>query len=140
VSGFVLSLVILDVDSFIVARNGERFAASADLDVAYLNSLSDDAVPGLVALAGEIRGEDAQDLLAGLSCRRHAIEAAERRQDWPSAHASRSRALAALAAVDAALDAYPVYLDYHGSSDTRWATYVVKTADGFEPCRSAVFD
>jgi hypothetical protein len=138
--GFALSLVILNVDAFIVGRNGERYAASAELDVAYLGSLSDDAVPALVALTEGTAGEEAQDLLAGLACRRHAIEAAERRMEWPSAHASRSSALASLGSIASELAAFPVFLDYHGDSDTRRATYVVRTPDGFEPCPSGIFD
>jgi hypothetical protein len=139
-AGFTLSLVLVDVDHFIADRNAGRYAASGDLDVAYLVSLSDDAIPRLVALVPQVTDESKQDLLAGLACRRQTIEAAERRLEWPSEHASRSRALASLTMIDAELDVFPVYLDYHGNSDPDWARHVVKTANGFEPCPAAVFD
>ena len=139
-AGFTLSLVLVNVDEFIVDRNAGRFAASGDLDVAYLQALSDDAIPRLVALVPRTTGDAAQELLAGLACRRHAIERAERDLGWPSQHASRNRALASLATIDAELDALPVYLDYHGRSDPDWASYVVKTGSGFESCRAGFSD
>jgi hypothetical protein len=139
-SGFTLSLVIVKVDAFIADRNASRYAASGELDAAYLETLSDDAIPRLVSLVPHTSGDAAQDLLAGLACRRHAIQAADESLGWPSAHASRTRALASLATIEAELGAFPVYLDYHGDSDPDWASYVVKTPAGFEPCREAFLD
>ena len=139
-AGFTLSLVFINVDQFIVERNAGRYAASGDIDIAYLETLSDDAIPGLVNFVPQASGNAGQDLLAGLACRRHAIEAAGRQLEWPSEHASRNRALVALATVDTELDAFPVYLDYHGRSDPDRVTYVVKTSDGFEACRSGFAD
>jgi len=139
-AGFTLTLVVVNVDAFIADRNAGRYAASGELDVAYLKTLSDDAIPRLVALVPRTNGDAARDLLAGLACRRHAIERAERTLSWPSDHLSRSRAQASLATIDAGLDEFPVYLDYHGRSDPDWASYVVKTATGFESCRVAFAD
>jgi hypothetical protein len=139
-AGFTFSLVLVDVDEFIVDRNAGRYAVSGELDVAYLKTLSDDAVPRLAALVPLTTGDARLDLLAGLACRRHALERAERALGWPSEHFSRSRALASLGAIDAELDGFPVYLDYHGPVDPDWASYVVKTADAFEPCRGAFFE
>jgi hypothetical protein len=78
--------------------------------------------------------------LASLACRRHTLEALDERLEWPSAHASRNRALAALDTIDDELDAFPVYIDYHGVSDPAWVDYVVKTPDGFEACWRPAFD
>jgi hypothetical protein len=136
-SGFTLSLVFVNVDGFIADRNAARHLASEDLDVAYLGMLSDDAVPRLVRLVSQTSGDARQDLLANLSCRRHDLERSAARLAWPSAHASRTRAIDSLAVIDAELDAFPVYLDYHGVSDPDWVSYLVKTPDGFEPCREA---
>ncbi|HMK08210.1 MAG TPA: DUF4173 domain-containing protein [Anaerolineales bacterium] len=130
--GFTLSLVLVDVDDFIVDRNAGRFAASGGLDVVYLASLSDDAVPGLVSLVPRTTGEKADALLADLACRRHAVEAVQKQFGWPSAHASRIRALEALSTIESRLAAFPVYLDYHGV--TGRPSYVVKTPGGYEPC------
>jgi hypothetical protein len=140
VCGFTLSLVLLNVDKFIADRNTARYAASGDLDVAYLINLSDDALPRLVNLVPQTAGDEADSLLAGLACRRRAIEAADRRFGWPSDHASRATALRALAALEPELDRFPVYIDYHGTSDPDRVTYVVKTSDGFEACRSGFAD
>jgi hypothetical protein len=138
--GFTLSLVLVNVDDFIVDRNAARYAASGDVDIAYLSTLTDDAIPRMVALVPETSGQEAQDLLAALACRRHSLEALDERLEWPSAHASRSRALTALDTIDAELDAFPVYLDYHGISDPYRVDYVVRTPDGFEPCWRPAFD
>src|SRR3990172_1267860 len=139
-AGFTLSLVLINAEDFVVQRNAGRYAASGDLDVAFLQTLSDDAIPRLVALLPSTTGDATQDLLAGLACRRHAIQRAGRGLGWPSVHASRNRALASLATIDAELDALPVYLSYQDRSDLDWASYVVKTPDGFEPCLSAFSD
>jgi hypothetical protein len=138
--GFAASLILVNVDDFIVDRNAARYAASGDVDIAYLATLSDDAIPRMVTFVPETSGQANQDLLAALACRRHTLEAAQERLEWPSAHASRSRALASLATIDAPLDAYPVYIDYHGYSEPAWVRYVVKTPDGFEPCWRPAFD
>jgi hypothetical protein len=132
--GFVLSLVLVNVDAFIADRNAVRFAASGEIDVPYLASLTDDAVPRLVTLASGAGGDVRTDLLADLSCRRHALTRAVRRLDWPSAHASRQAALASLATIAADLDAYPVYLDARGIGNRYPATYLVDTPHGLVPC------
>jgi hypothetical protein len=49
VVGFGASLALLNVDGFIVNRNVARAAAGEELDVNYLNALSSDAVPQLLA-------------------------------------------------------------------------------------------
>jgi hypothetical protein len=47
--GFAASLVIMNVDGFIVRQNVRRAEADRQLDVAYLASLSTDSVPALAA-------------------------------------------------------------------------------------------
>lgn len=49
VVGFTLSITLLNVDAFIASINLERQALGGELDYLYLASLSDDAVPELVA-------------------------------------------------------------------------------------------
>ncbi len=135
-AGFTMTLVLLNVDAFIVDRNALRYAESGDLDTAFLSSLSDDAVPQLVRLVQQATGEAHQDLLADLACRRKGLLRAQDRLDWPSAHASRSRGLAALATIGNELAGFPVYLDTHGPSSFQRPVYLVKTPDGLEPCRT----
>lgn len=48
VMGFVATLNLINPDAFIARQNLDRYARMGDLDVAYLASLSDDAVPQLV--------------------------------------------------------------------------------------------
>ncbi|MBE2197636.1 MAG: DUF4173 domain-containing protein, partial [Anaerolinea sp.] len=48
VVGFVATLNLINPDAFIARQNLDRYASTGDLDVAYLTSLSDDAVPQLV--------------------------------------------------------------------------------------------
>lgn len=139
-SGFGATLAVLDVDAFIVERNGARYEATGDLDLAYLSTLSDDAVPALVRLAPRTEGDVQRALLAELSCRRHELDRAVRRLEWPSEHASRRRALSALASLDSLLEAYPVYRDAGGRQDPRWPVYLVKTGGEFVPCGTVAWD
>ncbi|MFQ5421790.1 MAG: DUF4173 domain-containing protein, partial [Anaerolineae bacterium] len=46
--GFLATLNLINPDALIVSRNLARYRATKDLDVTYLTTLSDDAVPGLV--------------------------------------------------------------------------------------------
>ena len=51
--GFAATLNLLNVDAFIVRQNVLRSAGDAKLDIAYLASLSDDAVPALTKMLDE---------------------------------------------------------------------------------------
>ena len=136
-AGFTMTLVWLNVDAFIVDRNARRYAQSGDLDAFYLSSLSADAVPRLVQLAQEADGQEEEALLADLACRRRELERSRERLAWPSAHASRSRALDSLVAIEKELAGFPVYLEYYGQTNPDRAVYVVKTEDGFQRCYGA---
>jgi hypothetical protein len=46
--GFVATLNLINPDVFIARQNLDRYVQTGDLDVVYLTSLSDDAVPQLV--------------------------------------------------------------------------------------------
>lgn len=137
-SGFTLTLAILNVDGFIVAQNGARYAASGDLDAAYLATLTHDAVPALVRLAAQAEGEEQLRLLADLSCRRRSLRRNEEDLAWPSTHLARSRALESMAGINGLLDGYPVYLRYRGYTQRLWSEYVVKIDGEFVPCRSTL--
>ena len=138
--GFTLSLVLVNVDAFIVDRNGDRYLASGDLDVDYLSSLSDDAIPGMVNLVPQTEGQTAEEMLAVLACRRRTIAALEARLQWPSAHASRTRALASLATIDGELDAFPVTMDANRTREWGWLSYEVQTSYGAKPCPATPLD
>lgn len=94
--GFAASLNLLNVDAFIVRANVERMTRGRRLDVSYLASLSEDALPQLIQeyQLAEDRGQASagEALLAALAC--HALDhdnypAAEA---WQSMHLSRSAA------------------------------------------------
>lgn len=99
--GFAVSLNLLNVDAFIVRQNVARAAQGQDLDVAYLASLSPDAIPALaetyrsVALPSRIR----QAAGAALVCRQ-AISSGPVDHDWRSFSLARGWAQAAQSRLD----------------------------------------
>ena len=132
VAGFALTLNLMNIDSFIVQRNAARLARGGEVDVAYLLSLSDDAVPGLVRLAGQAPAQVRADLLPGLACRRAAVEGWFDEAGWPSTHLARLRARQALAGMDGVLRAFPVG---KGTGDMQGWPQVVLLPDGEHvPC------
>lgn len=110
---FVMTLNLLNPDAFIVRRNLARAARGegVPLDVPYLGSLSEDAIPLLVPLledpaaAGEI----------GPWLRWHLIRLDRRQADagWPAAHWSINRAYRAL-------DAHRAEIEQYNSSQGRY--------------------
>lgn len=92
--GFVATLGILNVDAFIVRHNAGRLAQTGEIDLPYVLSLSEDAVPELLNLMHGSSGEQAELLRAELGCWRGQLQA--RRKPWPSLHWSRSAAERAL--------------------------------------------
>src|SRR5262249_35131095 len=56
--GFVMTLNILNPDSFIVRQNVARGLVGKEVDAAYLGSLSEDAIPDLIPLIADPRYKD----------------------------------------------------------------------------------
>ena len=69
--GFGATLTLVNVDGFIVNRNVERARAGEELDVAYLNTLSSDAVPSLIRFYKDetLSADVARQVGAALACR-----------------------------------------------------------------------
>jgi hypothetical protein len=92
ICGFVATLSLLNIDAFIVDRNVDRYVATGQLDIHYLMSLSEDAIPGIVRFVGEapegVRGE----LLAQLACREVALGSSVEQLSWQSYNFSRGSA------------------------------------------------
>jgi hypothetical protein len=107
--GFVISLAVLNVDSFIVRRNIARAAQGASLDVAYLASLSTDSVPALAEIlqAPSYPEETRQAVGAVLACRDW-LRPITVGPDWRSFDVSRSRAARLLSALRPELADYRV--------------------------------
>jgi len=116
--GFVISLSLLNVDSFIVKQNVQREIRSvtdktfsqgrADLDARYFLDLSDDAVPALVEA---FQNKSLPDVVnekvgAALVCKRYDRELDQRLIPWQSFHLSRFYAARSLTVVKEDLDSY----------------------------------
>jgi len=134
--GFALSLALLDVDSFIVRQNIQRFERGEALDVGYLASLSADAVPVMVNLyqAGGVEPATRERLGAALAC--YQFRAGSRSPDtsWQVFHISDHRASSALAQVAGGLTGYKV-------DDSASWPITVTTPQGLEfDCYSSTFD
>jgi fumarate reductase subunit C len=118
--GFIISLNLLNVDSFIVKQNIQReirgvndaaFAQGrADLDAQYFLDLSDDAVPSLVnAYQSQPLPDSVKEKIgASLVCIRYTRHLDEREFPWQSFHFSRYFADRALAEVGQELDTYKI--------------------------------
>jgi hypothetical protein len=85
VAGFALTMNAVNVDAFITRENVKRLTAEdAALDTDYLKSLSNDAIPTLIGLAGDpkISEGEKEDIQASLACRADELESRELK--WPS--------------------------------------------------------
>jgi hypothetical protein len=126
--GFAATLMLMNVDGFIVRQNVSRAAAGEGLDVPYLASLSSDSVPALV--------EEFQDpslpaytrdaVGAALTCHEH-ISSGGGDQNWRSFTLSGWWADQALQQVQARLDAYQVV-------DSDWPVKVLTPASIYYEC------
>ena len=105
--GFGLTLNVLNVDDFILRRNVERWRAGGALDVYYLTSLSEDAIPALAALAGDSPPSVQAELLPRLACQQAWLDRRDQ-AGWPATHLSVLRARAALEPWSGVLAGYTV--------------------------------
>ncbi len=105
--GFVVTLNLLNVDAFIVSQNVKRYEQTEEIDLVYLQYLTDDAVPGLVEFSRVAPEGMREELLASLACRRAMQGDRQEDLNWPSWHASHKRAMTLLDGLEA-LDAYTV--------------------------------
>jgi hypothetical protein len=130
--GFAATLTLLNVDGFIVRQNVARAAAGADLDVAYLVSLSSDSVPALVEAFqdGKLTPPNREAVGAALACRVYIERRQNPEMNWRGFTFSRWWADQALRQVHSRLDAYQIL-----QSD--WAVQVLtpgsSTYDCYQP-------
>ena len=66
--GFITTLNVINVDAFIVKQNVSRYQSGEDLDIAYLASLSEDAVPTLHNLYQNADGAEKDALAGAVAC------------------------------------------------------------------------
>jgi hypothetical protein len=110
--GFVISINMLNVDSFIVKQNIQRELSGVDveLDSQYFLGLSDDAVPALASafVNKSLPSSVNEKIGAALTCMRYEREQDDRDYPWQAFHFSRYNADAAFAAIDKKLDTYKI--------------------------------
>ena len=61
--GFLITLNLLNPDAFIARQNLARYVAMGDLDAVYLSSLSDDAMPYLIAALHLTDGDSEEQMM-----------------------------------------------------------------------------
>jgi hypothetical protein len=69
----LMGLNVVNVGAFIADRNIERYHATGKLDVGYLSSLSEDAIPRLVEALPTLPDDVRSALAAGLRCSHHEL-------------------------------------------------------------------
>jgi hypothetical protein len=106
--GFVFSLAFLNVDGFIVRHNVARAEAGYELDVAYLASLSEDAVPALAEAFASTRlsAGTREAVGAALACRAARYLPRQSDASWQSFHFARWQADRTMASLVSSLAIY----------------------------------
>ncbi|NPV78390.1 MAG: DUF4173 domain-containing protein [Anaerolineae bacterium] len=114
--GFVLSLGLINVDGIIVRLNVQRALAGEELDLNYLASLSNDAIPTMVELFNNdtLPDEVHDGLGASLACRAAEMNAANGSLPWTALHYADLTSQRLFHQHAAALATYPVSLDKIG--------------------------
>ncbi len=107
--GFVFSLPILNIDSFIASRNIDRAVSGEEFDAAYLASLSADAVPTMFSgyYTADLEPMDKVKLGASLACMSRRFLTAPK-QPWQSYNIPDATASALFAANREMLEKYPL--------------------------------
>jgi hypothetical protein len=124
--GFVATLDVMNVDSFIVQQNVRRYelmgtdafryrdaylddyerwraTALERIDTSYLTRLSDDAIPALIEGVGRLQGQPKWNVEDHLEKRLRELQRDTTGRTWPSYHLSHGRAYALLSARFAAM-------------------------------------
>jgi hypothetical protein len=104
---FVFTLNVMNMDGYIASRNIARFDKTGKLDVTYLLSLSDDAIPAIAQLLDRPGLADEHELiLVRLGQRLYELDRDRAARDWPGYHFGKARAWRALDEYRAVLKPY----------------------------------
>jgi hypothetical protein len=136
-TGFGLTLNILNVDSFIVKANVERARLGGDLDYMYFQELSTDSVPQAISEFRAAKDPDVKTLLGvTLVCRSAELEERLSDWEWQGFHVSYNTAVTALR------DAAPDLKDFKliKNEGAAWRTNTVKTSSGEKDCYKSYRD
>jgi hypothetical protein len=90
--GVVATLDLLNPDAFIVRQNIARYERGEELDVAYLGSLSEDAIPYLVPLMAGSDPEVGAEVGSWLRLHLNALDRRQQEASWASYHVAINRA------------------------------------------------
>lgn len=117
--GFVFTLNLINVDSFIVQQNLKRADRGLDLDTQYLVSLSSDAIPQLVKeyISSEHSPKIRHEVGAVLACQNQLMKISEgdpQKNPWQSFHFSNWYAVEMIKKIEKDLGRYPVSDDDYG--------------------------
>ena len=132
--GFGATLGILNIDKFIVQRNLQNAAAGIPLDVGYLATLSNDAVPQLAYdLVNPAMPEAVRESIgAALICYRNANGSdLAAHHPWPSFHFSDAQAQRALFGVNSQLEGYRI-------DNTTWPALVTSPSGREFSCQDVM--
>jgi hypothetical protein len=99
--GFLITLNVINPDASIAARNLSRYQASGKLDVDYLATLSEDAVPILVRSQDRLADDERRALDEHQDDRLERMQNDKDWRRWPSFHLARFRAYDLLSASQA---------------------------------------
>lgn len=95
--GFVLTLNLINLDRFIASHNIERYEETGKLDVPYLLTLSDDAIPVIAPLLDDnLNNTQREILLNGLGERLYVLDQDKEDRSWLGFHFGKDRARDAL--------------------------------------------
>ena len=126
--GFVLNLGLMNVDGFIVRENVDRAVQGEEFDVAYLASLSSDAVPALASAyqTQPLTASVKEGVGAALTCYDAEYQQNSDLLPWQAFHLSHAKATRILNSMESDLEEYRIDDD-----DDDW-NYLVTTPSGDE--------
>jgi hypothetical protein len=104
--GFAATLNMLNPDAFIARHNVLRYQGTGKLDVIYLVTLSDDALPQLLPLLDGPDTEISETVGRALHYRLNELDSWKADAGWPGWHLARARALDQLSTRRAEIERY----------------------------------
>ncbi len=130
--GFIVTLDVLNVDGFIVRHNVTRAVAGEPMDVAYLASLTEDALPVLAEQYQNPELSSQQEAIAGaIACHAELNERYDYGSDgrnftWQSFHLARYQATQTWQKLSQLPNAQDFQVFYHdANSRSNWDSYVI---------------
>jgi hypothetical protein len=144
--GFIITLDLINVDALIVKQNFSRIQEGEPLDITYLASLSEDALPTLYEYYASSDRQSGKETLAGaIACHAEVNDHYDypnhpyRNYTWQSFHFSRSRAQNMWTNLTDSSDPDRFAVEYYDETSDPWNSYVV-IEDEKVPCSGYYWD